>query len=334
MMIPHVTWAGSQFFVYVILGVVIAVVIIVYRSVRVAAVVKKLTSHQRTSFLLPQFSYTKQWVKSVLLLLGLCCLLLAVLRPQWDEKEQTVTQEGRDLFIALDISRSMLAQDCTPHRLACAQEKIRTLLTLLSCERVGLMLFSGTTCVQCPLTTDYNAFHMYLDQLDVETISSGTTALDQVIQKALALFNAQPSRKHKLLVIFTDGEDFSSNLTGLQREAAQAGMTIFTVGVGTQQGAPIPLFDAQGKQTGHQRDAKGNVVISRLNESLLQSLARDCGGTFITMTRDAQDMNTLVRYVQQFEKERMEDTTVSLFEEQYHYFVAASFIFLLCEWFL
>jgi Ca-activated chloride channel family protein len=293
-----------------------------------------LTTSKQARFLLPHYSLTKQIVKISLLVAGSIFLALALLRPQWDKKEHVVAQEGRDLFIALDISRSMLAQDCKPNRLTCAKEKIRTLLTLLGCERVGLILFSGSTFVQCPLTTDYSAFHMYLNQIDAETISSGTTALDQVLRKAITIFKELGERKHKLLVIFTDGEDFSSDLSGIKQEAVAMGLTIFTVGVGTHEGAPIPLVDIHGKPIGHQLDKKGAVVISHLNEGILTTLARDCGGTYISMTPDISDMQTLVKCVQRFEKEKLEDKKVSLFQEQYHYLVALSFICLLLEWIL
>lgn len=330
----NITWANFHLLPFCIVLALIAVSLIIYRLRRVRYVASLLASSQHSHFLLPGFSYRKHLIKGSLLFISVIFLLLALLRPQWNEKEHTVHQEGRDLFIALDISRSMLAQDYKPHRLQCAKDKIRLLLTLLGCERVGLILFSGSSFVQCPLTTDYSAFYMYLDQIDAETISSGTTALDQVIRKSLAVFKENPHRKNKLLVIFTDGEDFSNNLTGVKQEVVQAGMTIFTVGVGTPQGAPIPLFDPQGKAVGHQLDAQGNVVISHLNETILRALAQDCGGMYTAMTSDETDMQHLVKRVQKFEKEALEEQKVSLLEEHYPYCVVVSFICLLLEWFV
>ena len=271
-----------------------------------------------------------------MMLLGVASLFLfvALLRPMWNKKEETVEQEGRDLFIALDISRSMLATDCNPNRLICAKNKIKKLLPMLSSERVGLILFSGSSIIQCPLTTDYGAFMMFLDAIDAETVASGTTALDQAIAKALEAFGAMKDKKNKLLVIFTDGEDFSSNLTTIKRQAIQQGLHIFTVGVGTQEGAPIPLYDPYGKQIGHQLDDKGNVVITHLNEGILRSVAQDSGSIYLSATADDSDLRSLVHAVSSFEKEKIEDKKIAMLEDQYHYFLLVSFICLLLEWIL
>jgi len=276
----------------------------------------------------------KQLLKCILISVGVLFLCLALLRPQWDKSEETIVQEGRDLYIALDISRSMLATDCAPYRLHFAKEKIKKLVKKLSCERVGLILFSGSAFVQCPLTSDYGAFYLYLDAVDAELISSGTTALDQAITQALHSFAATPDRKSKLLVLFTDGEDFSHNLHDIKQEAAQAGLSIFTIGVGTPEGAPVPLFDAHGKLLGHQKDAQGGVVISRLNEGILRSLSGDAGGSYIRAVDNDDDIATFIRAVHAFEKEHISERKHSRYEDQYHYFLLVSFICFALEWLL
>lgn len=327
-------WGCPENIKYLPLLVAVALVLM-YRVTTWRAAIIALSGRHNLSAMVQHSSFTRYTVKSILLFLGLVFLLLALLQPQWREKELAVAQEGRDLFVALDISRSMLAQDCAPNRLACAKNKIKSLIRHLSCERVGLILFSGSTFVQCPLTSDYAAFDMFLDQIDVETISSGSTALDQAVKQALRSFKATGSqRKSKLLVIVTDGEDFSSNLTGVKQEACQEGMSIFALGVGTAQGSPIPLFDPSGRQNGHQTDAHGAVVISRLDEGILRSLTSDCGGHYLAITKDNSDIQMLVSWVQQFEKEKYEDRKISRFEQQYHYCAAASFVCLALEWLL
>lgn len=276
----------------------------------------------------------KQFLKCVLMFVGVLFLCFALLRPQWDKSEETIIQEGRDLYIALDISRSMLATDCAPNRLHFAKEKIKNLVKKLSCERVGLILFSGSAFVQCPLTSDYGAFYLYLDAVDAELISSGTTALDQAITQALNSFASAPDRKNKLLVLFTDGEDFSHNLNNIKQEATQAGLSIFTFGVGTPEGAPVPLFDAHGKLLGHQKDAQGGVVISRLNEGILSSLSHDAGGSYIRAVETGDDVATFIRAVHAFEKEQLAERKHSRYEDQYHYFLLVSFICFALEWLL
>ncbi len=276
----------------------------------------------------------KQLLKSVLLFVGVLFLCFALLRPQWDKSEETIVQEGRDLYIALDISRSMLATDCFPNRLDFAKNKIKNLVKKLSCERVGLILFSGSAFVQCPLTSDYGAFYLYLDAVDAELISSGTTALDQAIAQAVASFASAPDRKSKLLALFTDGEDFSQNLNNIKQEAAESGLSIFTFGVGTPEGAPVPLFDVHGKLLGHQKDAQGGVVISRLNENVLHSLSQDAGGRYIRAVDNENDIATFIKAVCAFEKEQISERKHSRYEDQYHYFLLVSFICFLVEWLL
>lgn len=284
--------------------------------------------------LLRNVSPIKQSVRVVLLCCVLLFLFIALLRPQWNKAEETVMQEGRDLYIGLDISRSMLAVDCKPNRLVYAKNKIKSLLAKLSCERVGLILFSGTAFVQCPLTSDYSAFYLYLDAVDAELISSGTTALDQAINQALQSFAGNQDRKNKLLVLFTDGEDFSRNLSGIKKEAIEQNLSIFTIGIGSTQGAPVPLFDAHGVQIGHQKDEKGAIVISRLNEGILNALSHDAGGHYSKTTENDDDIRSVVKAVQGREKEIIGERTLSHYEDQYHYFLLASFICLIIEWLL
>jgi len=284
--------------------------------------------------LIQNFSPRKQYFKIVLFFFGLLSLFIALLRPQWSRHEERVKQEGRDILIALDISKSMLAQDCEPNRLEYAKKKIRTLLNQLESERVGLLLFSGGAFVQCPLTTDYSAFHMFLDHVDAETISSGTTALDAAVQEAIKLFGSSATQKNKLLLICTDGEDFSSNLTTVKQHAQKEGVRIFTMGFGTQEGAPIPLYNADGKQEGHQKDRQGKVVISKRNDSILQSLAHDLGGVYVAASSDANDVKQIKAKVQQIEKGEFEDKMVQRRYDQYQWFLLFGLLCLLGEWIL
>ncbi len=329
-----VHWGATQNLIYFPV-LVICIILLVYAVIRRRRVIALLVASRWSDLLMHAASPARSVFKMVLMIAGCCALFLALLQPQWDKKEEIIEQEGRDLFIALDISRSMLAQDISPDRLAFAKRKIKTLLKKLSCERVGLILFSGSTFVQCPLTTDYGAFHLFLDQIDVETISSGSTAIDEAIKQALDAFDRGVHRKHKLLVLFTDGEDFSSNLTRVKQEAVDAGMHIFTFGVGTPEGAPIPLIDMRGNAQGHQLDKKGKVIITRLNEGILYNLAQDSGGTYLrAQIENDNDLDALVKSVEMFEKERMEDKKISRFHEQYPYFVGISFICFALEWLL
>lgn len=327
-------WGQLSHIWYVAFYLVVLILLIIYRSYCTQAVAKLLQGKQANSMLL-NYSFAKQIIKAILLAFGLLCIALTLLHPQWNRKEETIKQQGRDVFIALDVSRSMLVQDCKPNRLQCAKNKIKQLLSFLACERVGLILFSGSAFIQCPLTSDYKALALFLDQIDVETISSGSTALDQALCQAIKAFESvSTERKNKLLVIFTDGEDFSTQLEHYSEQAHAIDLHVFTVGVGTEEGGPIPLTNDQGAVVDHQRDEKGSVVISQLNTAVLQKIAAQVHGVYIPMTTDATDMHNLTRIVHQFEKEAWEEKKVEHYDEQYHYFLIVGFLFLLIEWLL
>jgi Ca-activated chloride channel family protein len=327
----EITWGALQRIVWlpVFVGMIM---LLLYRYDKQSKGYELLAGSQFA--LLRNVSPKKRMIKCFCMIVGLLFLFLAMLRPQWNKSEETVMQEGRDLYIALDISRSMLAADCTPNRLVWAKEKIKRLVKKLSCERVGLILFSGSAFVQCPLTTDYAAFFSYLDSVDAELISSGTTALDQAIGQAITSFSAVPERKSKLLVVVTDGEDFSHDLTGIKQQATDCGLSIFSIGVGSAEGAPVPLVDAYGVVIGHQKDARGAIVISRLNEGILDALSRDVGGCYVRTTENDDDINTVVRSIQRREKEQIGEQKYSRYEDQYPYFLLVSFVCFLIEWLL
>jgi len=328
-----ITFAAAKNLVFFPL-LVLGIILLVWRYTKIKLAIKKLVIFSKTGILLKNFSRVRNIFKIILVVLGLTSLFLGLLRPQWNKREEVVAQEGRDLFIAVDISRSMLAQDYTPNRLEFAKQKIRKLVNMLNSERVGLIIFSGSTVVQCPLTADCSAFFMFLDQLDVETISSGTTALDQPIKKVLEIFQNMKGKKTKLLVLFTDGEDFSSNLAGVRQQAAKEGVKIFTMGVGTPEGAPIPLINQKGEKEGHIKDKSGNVVISKLNEGILSVLAYETGGIYERLSQDDSDLKRLVKAVEKFEKEKFEDKKLPALEEQYNYFLLVSFVCFAIEWLL
>lgn len=305
--------------------------LIAYKAYLTFYYAQRLAGDRKTGRLL-NYSPAKIILKALLLILGVSSLFIALLRPQWNKKEETIKQQGRDLFIAIDISKSMLAKDLDPNRLEFAKKKIKQLVQSLDSERVGLILFAGSAFVQCPLTTDANAFFMFLDALDHSTVSSGGTALDQAITQALQSFADNNQRKNKLLVLVTDGEDFSRDLSSIKQQAHEQDLHIFTLGVGTEQGAPVPLVDHLGVQTGHQKDKQGSIVISRLNEPLLKELSEQVGGRYIQATTSDQDIKELVSQVQAFEKETLDDKKVDQYQEQYHWFLLVTFICFALEW--
>ncbi|MCX5924445.1 MAG: VWA domain-containing protein [Candidatus Dependentiae bacterium] len=329
-----ISWAGLNNLALALSLSFIVFIFLLIRWFKTARALDRLALKKWRDLLVHNASLTRRIIKTALFLIGFCFLMLALLRPQWDKKDELVEQEGRDLLIAVDISRSMLAQDVKPNRLEFVKKKIKKLLCNLSCERVGLLLFSGETVLQCPLTTDYSAFFMFLDGLDVETISSGTTTIEGALSRAMAIFESMPTKKTKLICLFTDGEDFSTNLAGVKSKAEQQGLSVFTFGVGTSRGAPIPIVDHKGACVGFEKDDKGSIVMSKLNEEILKNLSEQTGGKYIRMVQSDDDIKQFISIVKSFEKDSLEGRSVSRFQEQYPYFIAVSFICFAVEWLL
>lgn len=329
-----ITWASLQYVWYLPL-LLLGIFLVVHYARKKNAVVSKLSSRKWRSVLMENFSERRTWHRAFLLSCAMSILFIALLRPQWDKKDENIQQQGRDLIIALDVSRSMLAQDMKPNRLEFAKKKIKELVDTLASERISLVLFSGEPIVQCPLTTDYAAFLLFLDQIDSETISSGTTALDRVLQKVLDMFKDQLTSNNKALVMFTDGEDFSSNLVQVKEEAHALGLPIITVGVGTSEGAPLPIVDEQGRHIDYQKDENNIVIISQLNEGILMSLAQGIGGVYVRAQQDtSHDISQIVTSVQKMEKAAFDEKKVGSLCDQYPYFVGAGLAFLFGAWLL
>lgn len=324
-------WAGTDYFITLPLFLIlIGGVIKNYYRLKLSLLSLVHAHHQKMLF--KNFSIRRTWFKAVCISISLLCMFLALLQPQWGMKEQEMVQEGRDLMILLDISKSMQAKDLKPSRLECAKLKIRNLLKKLSCERVGLIVFSGSAFVQCPLTSDYSAFLMFLDHVDSESLASGTTNLSGAFSKVIEVYKNIPERKHKLALLLTDGEDFSIHLESIKKELTTQAITLFTLGIGTPEGAPIPKVDEYGNIQGHEQDEQGNVALSKLDEQKLSSIATTLNGHYVRAGYDDSDINAIVKRVTQYEKETFADKKISHYHDQYPWFLGGALLLLALEW--
>lgn len=340
-MIDHlfgITWSAPENTVwFIILLVLIGFVFLTAFNIK--RFVGKLVHPNHQHAVIKYFSWQRSIVRALLVSSVLLLLGIALLRPQWDKAEEKAISQGRDVMVVLDISRSMLAQDCKPNRLECAKNKIKKMMELLPAERVGLMVFSGAAVMQCPLTNDHQAFNLFLNTISVETISSGTTSYTAALKKVVESFSDFGASRTKLVVLFTDGEDFSGDLTAIQQKITELDIHIFTFGVATLEGAPIPVYDInqkQGKlvQQGFQKDEQGAIVISRLNQAVLQQLAQATGGKSVAVTQDNQDLLMLKRWVEGFEKSSWEERNISRLKDKYYYYTGLAWLLLLLEWLL
>ena len=223
----------------------------------------------------------RQKIRLALLVFAVACVLLALARPQWGFDWEEAKQRGLDIVVAIDTSRSMLAEDIRPNRLARAKLAALDLLKQAKNDRLALVPFAGAAFLQCPLTLDEQAFRQSVEALDVGIIPVGGTTLTEAIETALAAYKEE-GENYKILVLFTDGEDHDSGAAEAAKKAAKAGMKIFTVGVGTPNGELLRVTDENG-QAGYIKDEQGNAVKSRLNETLLREIATATGGFYLPL---------------------------------------------------
>lgn len=285
--------------------------------------------------IIPGYSSKKNIIKIILYSIALVSFSICVFRPKFGKKPQSVVQEGRNVLIALDMSRSMLAKDLLPSRIEFVKLKLRVLLDRLGPERIGLVLFSDKAFLHCPFTSDFNAFFAFLDQACLQTISSGGTAIGKALDESVRAFkNSTIGNSSKILFLITDGEDFSEGLEGSIASAKNAGLKIFTVGAGTLSGAPVPIIGADGREIGHEKDRKGDIVMTKLNENFLKSISERSEGEFIRVSSSDSDIDKIVETIEKFEKERMDDRKANLYEDRQNLFSAIFALCLIFEWFI
>ncbi len=328
------SWGNFGYIFYLAPVLIFSCFLLFYNFFNQKKYYKILTFDGHFKDLLVNFSLNKKLIKIVLLVLALLSLIVAIARPGFGKTEEKIKQEGRDLFVAIDISRSMLSNDVGPNRLEFAKQKIKDLINSLNTERVGLMIFASSAIIQTPLTTDYQVFKSFLDSLDVDTVSSGSTDIGQALQKAVSIFEDSPGKKTKLLFVLTDGEDFSQNLEDIKNKIVSNSIHVITMGIGTAEGGPVPVVGERGNLEGHQKDEHGNIIISKLNEKVLRDIASKSGGIYLRASKDDTDVKKIKRYIERFESEQYEDRDFSLQNEKYFYFAFISLILLILEWLL
>ena len=266
-----------------------------------------------------------------LLMLAVALVVVALARPQFGFTWEESKQKGLDIVVAVDTSKSMLAEDIAPNRLQRAKLAALDLMQQAKSDRLGLVAFAGSAYLQCPLTVDDNAFRQSVESLDVNAISQGGTALSEAIKTALEAFKEGDSIK--VLVLFTDGEDNDEGAVEAAKAAAAEGMKIYTIGVGTAEGELLRVKDAKGR-TDYIRDDQGNVVKSRLNEDLLDRIAKATDGGFYLPLRGAKAIDTLYKSqngLESLPKREGEGKLVRRYNERYHWPLAAAILILLFE---
>ena len=281
----------------------------------------------------PHISFGRQRTKAILLVLAMIFLCGTIARLQFGTHLEMVKREGLDIVIALDVSNSMLAQDIKPSRLERAKQEIRSIIGRLTGDRIGLVPFAGDAFVQCPLTIDYPSAVMLLDAVDNTSVSRQGTNLSEAIETSSKCFD-QKERQHKVLLLLTDGEDHQGGAIEAAEAARKEGVKIYTVGIGSPAGEPIPMLDRTGNKVGYRKDENGDVIVSKLDEEALQKIALATGGKYYNATPSEMELDRIFGEISKLEKKEQEGTLVTRYDDRYQWPLLFALVLLVLEFFL
>lgn len=282
--------------------------------------------------LVPTAGRRKGAIKFIFVFTALAFLVLGIANPQIGTKLEEVKREGVDLFVALDVSNSMKAEDIKPSRLEAAKREISLLLDKLQNDRIGLIVFAGDSYLQLPLTTDYGAARLFISTIDVDVVPVPGTAIGSAIKLAMKSF-VQGEKKHKALVIITDGENHEDDAVAAAKDAAAEGIVVHTIGMGLPEGAPIPLYQ-NNVQVGFMKDNEGNTVITKLDEAALQQIAEAGGGKFVRASNQVNELDALFKEIQGMEKKEFGAKVFTEYEDRFQFVLAVALILLVGEFFI
>jgi len=260
-------------------------------------------------------------------------VIFALANPQIGSKIEEVKQVGIDVYILLDVSLSMTAEDIKPSRLEKAKHEISKLIHRLRGDRIGLIVFSGEAFVQFPLTTDYSAANLFLNAVDVTSVPQPGTAIAPAIELALKSFPAEDETK-KAIIVITDGENHEGDLNSIAESAVDQGAGIYAIGLGSPAGVPIPLKDAAGKQTGYKQDRKGETVLTKLDEATLQEMTDLGNGTYYRGTNTDDELDKIYRDLSKIEETEFGATKITEYEDRFYYFLIPALLLLFFELFI
>jgi Ca-activated chloride channel family protein len=269
--------------------------------------------------------------KAVLQISAVALVLFALARPQFGTRVETVRSVGQDIVVAVDLSRSMLAEDISPNRLERARLAIFRLMEQLDGDRIGIVAFAADAFVQSPLTTDYGAAAMFLDALHPDMMPVQGTDLGEAMRVSLDALE-QGANESRVLVLVTDGEDHEGNVEEQLRRVREGGVQLHVVGVGSTEGVPIPEYDETGNRQGFLRDEDGSVVTTRLDEATLQRLVLPSGGSVVRAGTGGTAFEDLIDRIARGDGAELEERQITQFEEQYQLFVGLALFLLVCEW--
>lgn len=280
----------------------------------------------------PESSVFKPVFKLVVILLALLGLILGLVNPKIGTKLETVKREGIDIVFAMDVSKSMLAEDVVPNRLEKSKQVVSQIINQLGSDRIGIVAYAGSAFPVLPITTDYSVAKMFLQSMNTDIVSSRGTSLDEAIKLSSTYFD-EKSKTSKLLILISDGEDHSEGAQAAAEEANKLGMRIITVGIGTEKGGTIPL-KRNGVVESYQRDQNDEVVITKLNQPDLEAIAKATKGGYVSGNNTKEVVEYIKKTLDNIQKTEFESTQMADFQSQFQWFLGFAFVLLFLDVFL
>lgn len=308
-----------------------------YMTWRSARRLAQWADKQMFGRLIPDKSTWRPIVKMALSITAVAMLIVAVANPQFGTRLEKTKQSGSDIAICLDLSNSMMAEDLQPNRLERGKRVVSNLLSTLGGDRVSLVAFAGESFIQMPLTGDYGATKLFLDDMSCDMISSQGTAIGDAINKAMETFGyGDPDRpweknKGRAIIVISDGENHEDDAVGAARNAAREGVRVCTIGMGMPDGAPIPEYDHHKRKSTYKRERGGSIVMTHLNEQMLRQIADAGNGVYTRASAASGGLGEIVSLINNLEKEDYGEAELSAFESRYQYPLAMALICLIAE---
>ena len=320
-------------YLYVLYAVPALAALFWYLIVRGNRLLGGFAQKKLQNIIMPNFSRPKTILKYAILLLAITLLIISAADPQIGTSMQEVKQTGIDVYICLDVSLSMKAEDIKPNRLEKAKYQISTLIRKLKGDRIGLAIFAGEAYIQFPLTTDYSAAGLFLNAVDFNSVPQPGTAIASTIDLAVKSFDYRTSTQ-KVIVLITDGEDHEGDIDKSVADAVSKNIKIYCIGLGSLQGSPIPISNGQGQAVDFKKDNEGNIVITKLDEAILQHIASEGNGKYFRGSNYEDHLDKIYTDLSSMQKAEFGVKKITQFEDRFYYFLAPAIILLLIEFFL
>lgn len=290
---------------------------------------KRIGDPELVKELVPYSSKRKRIIKTILFLLATSSLIIAVCNLQTGSKLKEVKREGADIIVCLDVSNSMLAQDLSPNRLIRAKYALEKMIDLMEGDRLGLIIFAGEAYVQLPITTDYNAAKMFLESVGPGMVPLQGTNLEAAIRKAEESFSSDEG-KNRAIILITDGENHESAAIDAAAEVSKKGIMINTIGIGSQNGVPIPLIE-NGVIKGYRKDREGQTVVTKLNSDLLKAIASKANGVFVQASQADLGLGAVLDKIGELDKAQLESKMYTDYEDQFQWFIGLALLLYFVE---